>query len=250
MKYSLIIFFVLILISCTKENKITAPEKKLSSNFFLAGNFENDYEGWIVANRVGTDFSISSSEPYEGTKCAKISVLPNGRVAEIAIDRIAEIDTEMKYTWYMKIDSTYVQKIESQTVCQFHDKPDYDNGDTWETMVVFPPPVYLDYRESRIRSIIYTKKGGYQVLGEIEIQKGKWIKIEYNCNWRLDNNGYIETKINDIPITPFNGTDNKFYMPTIYNNQGNFLKIGLYRHPSLADSSVLYFDDMQIFKYE
>ncbi len=247
--YIIIIAVFIMFVGCEKEkdNPLIVTDDP-DINIFPSGNFEKDFYGWLVAHRVGTDFNIVNEDPFEGSKCAKISVLRDGRVAEIARDNIAEPNTEMLYHWYMKFDSTYVERNESQTVMQFHDKPDEFIGETWDNMVVWPPPVYLDYKQGLMRAVVHTKERGYEIIGKTEVNKNEWIEIEYHCKWSLEEDGFVEVKINGEYITEFNGTDNKFYMPTIYNLMGNFIKIGLYRHPSLSDSSVLYFDDMKIYK--
>ena len=41
--------------------------------------------------------------------------------------------------------------------------------------------------------------------------------------------GYAETYADRRPVTAFNGTDHKSYGSNVYNELGNYLKIGFYR---------------------
>ena len=62
----------------------------------------------------------------------------------------------------------------------------------------------------------------------------------------MADDGYIEMYVDDKPVTPFNGTDYRFYSPNVYNAFGNYLKVGLYRDSRALGVNAVYVDDLVI----
>ena len=62
----------------------------------------------------------------------------------------------------------------------------------------------------------------------------------------MDDDGFMEVWKNGEPVTPYNGIDNKFYRPTVYNIVGNYFKIGLYRDTTHTSTNTVYFDEVKI----
>ncbi len=97
--------------------------------------------------------------------------------------------------------------------------------------------------------MVNTIENGLKELTQTKIEVGKWFTIEYFCHWTLDEDGFIEVKINGEYATPFNGVDYKYYMPTVYNTESNFFKVGLYRDPVISDSCIVYVDDFELIEF-
>ena len=62
----------------------------------------------------------------------------------------------------------------------------------------------------------------------------------------MDGDGYIEMHADGQPVTAFDGTDHKFYGSNMYNESGNYLKIGLYRDKRAEAINSVYVDDAYI----
>ena len=62
----------------------------------------------------------------------------------------------------------------------------------------------------------------------------------------MEGDGYVEMYADGLPVTPFNGTDYKFYGSNVYNETGNYLKIGLYRDKRAEAINSVYVDDAYI----
>ena len=241
-----IIFLSQLIISCVNTETITEPAQ--IHNSFSNGSFEIGFYGWDVGRNVNNDFNLSSDDPFDGNFCAEIYLDSNCRRAELSRINCADIGTIMRYKWAYKIHKDYINSDSTQTIHQFHDYPDFHNGETWETMTVYPPPVFTTMRNDSIFIRVHTIESGYKTLGTIKINKNEWIQIEYLIRWSLNDNGFVEAKINNEYLTPFNGVDNKYYMPTAYNNMGNFFKVGLYRSPSIKQQSRVFVDNLQIYQ--
>jgi len=62
----------------------------------------------------------------------------------------------------------------------------------------------------------------------------------------MNGDGYIEMYADGQPVTAFNGTDYKSYGSNMYNETGNYLKIGLYRDKRAEAINSVYVDNAYI----
>jgi hypothetical protein len=57
----------------------------------------------------------------------------------------------------------------------------------------------------------------------------------------------MEVWLNGNLITPFNGTDNKYYKRNLFNRAGNYFKFGQYRgKDKTSNTNIIYFDEVKI----
>ncbi len=241
----LILVVLFIISSCTDKKNPANSIVNESNNLFPNGNFEDDYYGWYVDYNTDAYFDISMIEPQEGIKCAKISLGSDGKRAEILRDNCAEEGTEMRYVFYVKIDSNYTDRNASQIIQQFHYKPDIFSGETWATIEELPPVVRTEYRYNKLNVIAYQDATGEEILGAFSISKNEWIKIEYQCYWSQQTDGFVKVSVNDQSLETSNDS-NKFYLKTLRNSIGNLFQFGLDRDQDIKDSVAVYFDDFTV----
>ena len=72
------------------------------------------------------------------------------------------------------------------------------------------------------------------------------VRIYFQIKWSTGGDGYVEMYVDDQPVTPLNGRDFKFYSPNIYNAEGNYLKVGLYRDKRAKGVNAVYVDNLII----
>ncbi len=186
-------------------------------------------------------FSIDSSEywtsPYSGFKCAR---------SEIQIFKVAPAQKEVYYGWSVKIPLDYIESSDWQVIGQFHDQPDVENGETWDNYPANSPPVSLTYKNGKVGLTVNIPYGkGSEVISERSITKGQWTDVILRIYWSTNANGYIEAWINDVPMTDNTGTITRYIFRNLYNNSGNYLKIGLYRSNEIKSKNVVYFDEIK-----
>ncbi len=243
----LIFFFML---SCN-ENSIYY-ESPVETNIFPNGGFEiGDLYGWIPEGARENSIIVVNDNVFEGSYAAKLTLYPgdfidNGHRVELNRYYCAEYQTEMVYSWVFKIGKDFKDSDNKYVINQFHDFPDYLIGETWETMKVYPPPVFTCYLRDTVYIYSHSINDGTRIIGKKGISKGYWVRIKYKIKWELTDEGYIETFIDGQPVTAFNGKDYKFYTPTLYNKVGNWFKVGLYNVPTLPDTNSIYVDDVRI----
>ncbi|MDX1702581.1 MAG: heparin lyase I family protein, partial [Melioribacteraceae bacterium] len=223
-----------------------------SRNIFPNGGFElGSLYGWGMEAARDSSILIITEPVLEGNYAAKLTLYPGdwasrGHRVELKRPYCAEYQTEMVYSWSFKIGNNFKESDKQYLFHQFHDYPDFLNGETWETMTVYPPPVFTAYLNDTVYFNMHSIEDGHRIIGKKEIVKGEWIKIKYKIKWSLGSDGYIETYINNERIIFINGHF-RYYTPTVYNKMGNYLKIGLYTHPSVMDTNSIYIDDLKIF---
>ncbi|MBN1462718.1 MAG: heparin lyase I family protein, partial [Paludibacteraceae bacterium] len=57
--------------------------------------------------------------------------------------------------------------------------------------------------------------------------------------------GYIEAWINNSSMTDATGQTTRYYFRNLYNNAGNYLKIGLYRSNDITTTNTVYYDEIK-----
>lgn len=202
-------------------------------------------------------FSIVTENPRKGKYCAQFTIdsnelwtSPNTGIksarSEIQIFKVAPVESVIYYGWSIKIPSDYIESSEWQVIGQFHDQPDYKNGETWEKYPAHSPPVSLTYKNGKIGLTVSIPYGlGTEVISEREITKGVWNDIILKIYWSTKSDGYIEAWINSIPMTDITGKTKKYNCRNLYNSAGNYLKIGLYRSNNIKTKNTIYFDEIK-----
>lgn len=229
--------------------------KPLNFNYlFRNGSFETgDFEGWIVAEARENSITVCNSPVKTGNYAAKINPKPEdivdlGPRAEISTYDFGTYKKERFYSWDYMFDSSYIDSRPWQMIMQFHDQPNYFIGQTWQTYPGLRPPLSILYSNG-IAYFYLNIFGKPEILvGKFNVKKGVWFNITFKCKWSMENDGYTELYVDGNPITPFNGTDYKYYSPNCNNIVGNFLKIGLYRDKTITTENTVYVDNLKFGK--
>lgn len=151
------------------------------------------------------------------------------------------------YSWRFRLDKKYPAIKKWQLFAQWHDQPDKKNGMTWSTKPDTFPPISLRCQDLNLYLQVNRPHVNQWFVGPmIPIQPGSWVKLFFHIHWSTEKDGFVEAWMDDQPLTPYNGTDHKLYVPTLYNSTGNFLKIGNYRHNQIEGTTSVDVDDVRI----
>jgi len=151
------------------------------------------------------------------------------------------------YSWRMRLEKGYPAINRWQLFAQWHDQPDKKHGMTWSTKPETFPPISLRCQNLNLYLQVNKPHVNKWFTGPmVPIQPDQWVNVFFHIHWSQKKDGFIEAWVNDQPLTPSNGTDHKFYTPTLYNSTGNFLKIGNYRHNLIEGSTSIDVDDIHI----
>ena len=220
---------------------------------FANGDFETgDFTGWrLEGARASSIRLIGDTHPLRGIYSAQLTlhagdIVRSGNRVELVRPDSGRYGQERIYSWSFKVDADYIEEPYWQAICQFHSQPDFAAGETWETYPEHKPPLSILYADNRCRLMYHSFAQIPQELGSFTVEKGQWFDVFFQIKWSLHGDGYIEMYANGQPVTPFNGTDYKFYSSNVYNTAGNYVKIGLYRDLRARATNSVYVDDLII----
>ena len=218
---------------------------------YANGDFEfGTFSGWSLEGARSNSIQLVTGQG-RGRYSAKLTLRPGdvvrgGNRVELVRRNSANYLAEQIYSWSFKIDSDYREESYWQAICQFHNQPDFAIGEDWDNYPVYFPPLSIIYDHGICRVKLYTLDQTPHIIGSFPVKKGVWFDIYFHIKWSLADDGYIEMYVDDKPVTPFNGTDYRFYSPNVYNAFGNYLKVGLYRDSRALGVNAVYVDDLVI----
>jgi len=218
---------------------------------FENGGFElGSFDGWRLEGAGEHSIELVTNEnPETGTYSARLTLHPGdiissgNRVELVRLDS-ANFQQERIYSWRFKIDEEYREEPFWQTFCQFHSQPDFASGEDWGSYPEYRPSLSILYSEGVCTLKLISPDQAVRDIGTFEIEKGVWFEVFFQIKWSLEADGYVEMYVDDEPVTPFNGTDYKYYRPNVFNEVGNYLKIGLYRDKRAVEINSVYVDDL------
>ncbi len=220
-------------------------------NAFADGFETGDFRNWIMNTARPSSAVIVSDPVRDGNHAAKIKLAPGdisngGNRAEIINYNFLPYKSEVYYAWSFMIPEDYQENNLWQMLCQFHNVPNWIIGETWDNCTDRVPPVAMLYMNDRISLWVNSIRYNEEMIADFPATKGVWINIVWHIKWSLDDDAFVEILKDGEYITPFNGTDNKFYRENLYNKVGNYLKIGLYRDNNITSTNTIYIDEFRI----
>nr|BCB22867.1 Polysacc_lyase domain-containing protein [Erysipelothrix sp. 715] len=167
----------------------------------------------------------------------------NGNRAEFKKDVGEKIDDEILYKVDFMVDKQYIDSSEWQSIFQLHDKPDFNNGESWETYqnTSLVPPLMIDYINNELKIKMNSDKIKNEKTTRIE--KDVWYTLAVHVKYSYD--GYVNVFLDGKSIS-----SGRNYYSTIYNDSVNYVKIGLYRDNKIESNGVIYFDNFEIYRIE
>ena len=177
----------------------------------------------------------------------------NGYRAELAVYNSANYKNEVYYGFSIMIDSNYVDTA-FNVICQWQDLPNYIQAKNWQPTPVLhgsSPPVHVAYvnntLELKMNDNPNSDKENFRIGDAVPINKGLWYDLVFHIFWCDDSSGYIEMWLNGNYVTPFNGTDHKYYHRNLFTRDGNYFKFGQYRgHINPEHTNIIYLDELKI----
>lgn len=239
--------------------KLPTPEPGQAFEHFV-GDFENNnlsaFHFLVKDSTFNTQ--IVTSPVRKGNYALKNTLRPddfvnNGYRTELAIYNCAKYKTEVFYGFSFMVDADY-QDTAYNLICQWQDLPNYNQGESWEPTPVLhgsPPPISLMYVNNKLEIKMNDSPNTSNktfLVGEAQyIQKGVWQDVVAHIYWNDDKTAFIEFWLNGDLITPFNGTDYKFYHRNLFNRAGNYFKFGQYRGKNkTAHANTIFFDEVKV----
>lgn len=239
--------------------KVPTAEPNLPIEPFL-GDFETGtLKGfYFLVPDTSVNTQIVTSPVRKGQYALKNILYPtdsiyHGHRAEFAIYNRSQYKTTVFYAFSFMVDTNYFNDA-FNLICQWQDMPYYIQGENWEptpNVRAAPPPLALVYVKGNLEikmNLNPTTNSSTFLVGKSNpIKKGEWYDVVAEIFWNDNNTAYIQFWLNGDPITPFNGTDYKYYKRNLINRAGNYFKFGQYRGKSYTtQANIVYFDEVRV----
>lgn len=220
----------------------------------LNENFENGKNEKINFERDNNKSISYVMDPFsEKNTVLKLTLHPgdtvnNGHRVEITNNNEQSPGDEFIYAYKFLLDRNYNESDLWQGIMQFHDQPDFSNGETWESYgkinTKLYPPIMMNYSNGQVHIVKNDKDIQGEPLVSAPIVKDAWNTVVIHIK-----NGYEDGFFN-LFLNGENITKGVISGQTIYNDEGNYIKIGLYRDPSITTSDTIYIDDFSVYKVD
>lgn len=240
--------------------------KNVSDYCVMADVFYDDFEGdlskWDHLEKKNAQGGSIRQDPLDDENNVFMAYTWRGENpfirprSELRVDNYEKLGNDYWYSWKFMIDPDKRHNSASEIIGQWHSKPDFEEGETWDDWVdgsfalalgLEPFTGELEFSATYM-DVIDLKTGIFP-------ERGKWHEIVWHIKHSVEDDGYVEAWVNGQPLLPFNGEDYRMYGKTAYNNSGNYLKIGSYRYnytswTSPVDIAVgescIYYDDVRV----
>lgn len=188
---------------------------------------------WSGEQSVASDRILVVSDPHiQGNYAAKFTVRSgddpinaSGERAELYLtgDDMESSGQERWYRWQTKWESDFSKTSQGWSIfAQWHHTGSYG-----------PPPVAFQILNEQMYLAI-NKQGGSDAYRRFPLgtfRRGVWRQFLFHAKWSpYASTGFVEVWVDGVRVLP------KTYIHTMYSNQKNYLKVGLYRSSrSLTD---------------
>jgi len=157
--------------------------------------------------------------------------------------------TEYWYAWSVLIPDGYQYVARSkrswQIMGQWHDQPDPGQRPTG-----YSPPISVHYRSSGAAQSLSVHYGLIQRGGPIQvmdapIEKGKWVDLMFHIRFSRGSDGFLEAWKDGVMLASANGAT-RITGTNMFNDQPNYLRLGLYRGEGQTQTNSLYYDEIKV----
>lgn len=192
-----------------------------------------------------------SLQNENGDQYLELEVFPfqpkvNGGIrAEISVDFPHPADATVTYSWRFRLpeNSQSDRKNRWWIVAQWHDQPDIDIGETWETKPATSPAISLTYGVIDGVDHFGFSYGAPDPadLFVIPFPRGQWLDMKMVIDWSQGPDGSASFYLDNMenPVAKANGRN-------MYNAYRNYFKLGIYRHPGIQVNAQVHIDDVLI----
>jgi len=156
---------------------------------------------------------------------------------------------ELWYAWSIFIPTDY-QYVDTtpynyQIMGQWHDQPPPGGTATGNS-----PPISVHYRFSADGAALRITYGLLQTGGPIStletpIQRGRWVDLMFHIRFSRGAGGFLEAWKDGVMMTSSTGAT-RLTGPNMYNDEPDYLRLGLYRGKGQTQTNTLYFDEIRI----
>jgi hypothetical protein len=173
-------------------------------------------------------------------------LLNNGIRAEISIDYPFSVGDTVLYEWEMRIPEGFVADGPLNrwwVMGQWHDQPDPNLGETWDSFPSHSPPVAFYLGELDGQRYLSPEYPDHETTLEelIALPAGQWIHMSVEIQWSQADDGYIKIRAGDAaaPVMQSSGRN-------MLNGYQHYFKLGMYRHRDISTDNTVHLRQISI----
>lgn len=246
---------LIIATACTRAPVYDPVARTVPRTFdFESGTFTGIYTNETPSSAAAL---IQSAIKASGTYAAQITLKPDdvllhGNRSELAIYDCAPYAATVFYRFCFYIPSGDIDGFRWQIISQLYQLPDFLHGETFELFFQHPPvdityvPGYLELKMN-VGGEVTAARTPFPASA-----KGVWHTNIMEVCLRDDAAGYVEWRLDGVPITPANGSTYRYNRATLHNKAGCYWKLGIYRgtpgkdNVGVTTTNTIYIDDIRI----
>jgi hypothetical protein len=250
---------LLMAVTFTACGKLPIPEPTADTLHYANGFEDASLSGLLqLTDDAAYNFVFDSTKHHNGNRCLKVRLRPqdfvdHGYRSELGIVHSAPDQSEMYYGFAIMIDSLYADTV-FNVVAQWQDLPAFNEGESWSS---YPrlhgssPPVHFNFvnnvLELKINDNPHSDKETKVIASTAPLERGRWYAVVLHAFWSTTANGFLEAWVDGQHLTPYNGSDFKYYSRNLFTHEGNYMKFGQYRGQNRpAHENTIWFDDVHV----
>lgn len=179
--------------------------------------------------------------------------LKNGGVrSEVSIDYPYKEGDTVEYSWEFRIPKDFTSDAPKNrwwVFANWHDQPDKNKGETWDTYQAHSAPIIFGYGSKEGKDFVSLSTGldgsekGIVPRGLIPITRDTWHSIRMVVTWSQTDTGRVIVYVDGSPSSSFDSKG-----PNMLNAYQHYMKIGQYRHPEIQAESTIHLKNISIVK--
>ena len=256
------------------QNKITTSKIANYEKTIFSDDFEYGLkEFWTPETMDSTRFEIVQDPIDSKNKVLKINIELNdyvnsGSRSEMKIQYHPELNYLSNYSFRFMLPESFFAQDEKPGILiihQWHDQA--DPGFDWGTQKkITHPAIYLFIDRKEGGTYFLTFRTGLETgninetvtsVWEEELVPNRWYNFSCEVLWHIYSNvgyalpvldgKYFYKQDTDKKTEMGNSESHKIYRRNMYNGDGNYVKIGLYKFGNEKHNRTIYFDDFHMY---
>ncbi len=176
----------------------------------------------------------------------------NGIRSEVSIDFPYKEGDTVEYSWQFRIPENFISDAPQNrwwVFADWHDQPDKNKGETWDTYVAHSAPIIFGYGYLNGKDQLSLSTGidgsekGIVPRGLIPITKNIWHSVRLVVRWSQKEDGSVKVYFDGATSPTLSATG-----PNMLNGYQHYMKVGMYRNPDIMTENTINLRNIAISK--
>jgi len=232
----------------TVENQTSSTDLRVLEISYLKTAVAPDLIPYANIEIAGIENLATSSD--SGKEYLKLRVYGgqpkknNGIRSEVSIDYPYKEGDTVEYSWQFRIPENFQSDAANGNrwwvFADWHDQPDKNKGETWDTYTAHSAPIIFGYGYLNGKDQLSLSTGidgsekGIVPRGLIPITKNTWHTVRMVVKWSQKENGSVKVYFDGATSPTISTTG-----PNMLNAYQHYMKVGQYRNPDIETDNTI-----------